>query len=202
MSYSQPEIDQLLNTFFPPAQRQSLRRLFGVPNEKGGAAGVGVVATEERSGLVRITRLAVNSLAQSVVNGTEYQSSVIYTFPAGPIHIMGATASLAETTTTAIASTINSGVTVQYGVGTAAASAATLATTMQNIVPVTAALTSTVIDVAGAAVASAASTPLNIVTGGAVYLNSAFATTTDVDADGTIEWDGSIVIAWVYLGEV
>lgn len=202
MAFQQREIDVWLNERFPPAQRHSLRNLFGRAAEKGGTAGAGVVATEERSGLVRITRLAIDSLAQSVVNGTEYQSSVIYTFPAGPIHIMGATASLAETTTTAIASTINSGVTVQYGVGTAAASAATLAATMQNIVPVTAALTSTVINVAGAAVASAASSPLNIVTGGAVYLNSAFATTADVDADGTIEWDGSITIAWVYLGAV
>jgi hypothetical protein len=34
-----------------------------------------------------------------------------------------------------------------------------------------------------------------------IYLNSAYATTTDVDADATQTWDGTIDITYVVLGD-
>jgi hypothetical protein len=150
------------------------------------------------------TTLTLNDVAQTVVNGTEYQSTKIFTFPETRMWVVGCVATLQQKTTSAIASTLNSGVTGAIGVGTAAASATTLATTMQDFIPTTAFTTSTTINVAGTAVSAvlaAAAFFDGTATAKDLYLNTAYATTTDVDADATQTISGSIVITWINLGD-
>lgn len=162
------------------------------------------VATETGDGVIHQTTLTLTDLAQAVTNGTEYQGTKIYDFPAGRILVLGVTASIAQKTTSTIASTLNSGVTGALAVGTATASSTTLNSTMANLLPSTAYTTSTTIDVAAAAVGGAlassaqfdgTSTPVD------VYINTAYATTTDVDADATQTLTGNVTITWVNLGD-
>jgi hypothetical protein len=150
------------------------------------------------------TTLTLKDVAQTVTNGTEYQGTKIFDFPAGRILVLGVTATLQQKTTSAIASTINSGVTGAVALGTAAASATTLATTMADILPSTAFTSSTTINVAGTAVTAALAASAHFdgtSTAKDVYLNSAYATTTDVDGNGTQTFSGTVVIVWVNLGD-
>lgn len=151
-----------------------------------------------------VTTLTLDNVAQTVVNGTEYQGTKIYDFPEGRLLVLGVTASLKQKTTSAIASTLNSGVTGAIGLGTATASATTLATTMVDLLPSTAFTTSTTINVAGAAVGAALAASAHFdgtTTAKDMYLNTAYATTTDVDADATQTISGTIVITWMNLGD-
>lgn len=153
---------------------------------------------------VRRTIITLTNVAQAVVNGTEYQGTKLYTFPKGRLDVHGVTATFQQTTTSVLASTLNASSTGAIGVGTVTASATTLATTMQDLIPTTAFTSSATINVAGTAVnaALAASAQFDG-TGTAkdVYLNTAFATTTDVDADATQTISGRIVITWSPLGD-
>lgn len=155
--------------------------------------------------LLRRSLIAINALPQTVVNGTEYQGTKIYTFPEGRILVLGALLAIAQTTTSVIASTLNSGVTGAVGVGTVVASATTLASTMQNIIPTTAFVTSTVINVAAAtvkaALAAVASPFDGTTTPVDVYLNTAYATTGDIDADATQTLSGLLQLIWINLGD-
>lgn len=167
--------------------------------------GATCVATEAGIGVVHQTTLTLAGLAQAVVNGTEYQGTKVYDFPAGRILVLGVTASLAPTTTSAIAGTLNSGVTGSLGIGTVTASATTLASTMVDLLPATAFATSTVINVPAAAVGAALAASAQFdgtTTAVDVYLNSAFATTGDVDADATMTWAGNVTISWLNLGDI
>jgi len=158
---------------------------------------------DERFGSFNKTTITLDNVGQSVVNGTEYQSTKIYTFPEGRILVLGVTATLKQKTTSAIASTLNSA-TGAIGLGTAAASATTLATTMVDLLPSTAFTSSTVINVAGTAVNAALAASAHFdgtTTAKPVYLNTAYATTTDVDADATQTISGTVAIAWVFLGD-
>jgi hypothetical protein len=167
------------------------------------AVASGSVTATPNVGRVITERIVLNDVKQTVVNGTEYQGTKIGTFPAGRILVLGVTASLQQTTTSAIASTLNSG-TGAVSLGTVTASSTTLSSTMVNLLPSTAFTSSATINVAGTAVTAAlaasaqfdgTSTPVDI------YLNSAYATTTDVDADATQTWDGTIDITYVVLGD-
>lgn len=167
---------------------------------------VGSISRVEAGGIgpVRQTVLTLSGVGQTIVNGTEYQSTKIYDFPEGRILVLGVTASLQQTTTSTLASTLNASSTGAVSLGTAAASNTTLSGTMVDLLPSTAFTSSATINVAGTAVTNAlaaaaqfngTSTPVD------VYLNSAFATTTDVDADATQTWSGTVTITWVNLGD-
>jgi hypothetical protein len=150
------------------------------------------------------TTITLNDVSQTVVNGTEYQGTKIYDFPECRMYVIGAVATLRQKTTSAIASTLNSGVTGAIGVGTATASATTLATTMQDIIPTTAFTSSTTINVAGTAVTAVLASPAvfdGTATAKDLFLNTAYATTGDVDADATQTISGTIVITWCNLGD-
>jgi hypothetical protein len=150
------------------------------------------------------TTLTLNNVAQTVTNGTEYQGTKIYDFPAGRLLVLGVTATLQQKTTSAIASTINSGVTGAISLGTATASSVTLAGTMVDLLPSTAFTSSTTINVAGAAVSAALAASAHFdgtSTAKDMYLNTAYATTTDVDGDGTQTISGTVVVVWVNLGD-
>lgn len=168
------------------------------------AAVSGLSVLHKQSGLVNQTKFTLTDVAQAVVNGTEYQGTKLYDFPEGRILVLGATASLAQKTTSALASTLNASSTGAVGVGTVTASATTLATTMQDIIPTTAFTSSATINVAGTAavVALAASAQFDgTTTAKSLFLNSAFATTTDVDADATQTFTGTLTVTWVSLGD-
>lgn len=164
------------------------------------------VATSERGSCygARTTVINIRALPQTVVNGTEFEGNQIYTFPEGRIYILGATATIQQTTTSVLASTINASVTEQWGFGTATASATTLAGTMQDLVPVTNVTTSATINVAGTATSAALASGAQFdgtSTAKKIFLNTAFATTTDVDADGTQALTGTLTITWIWLGD-
>lgn len=146
----------------------------------------------------------LDNVPQTVVNGTEYQSTLLYTFPEGRINVLGCTATLQQKTTSTIASTLNSGVTGAVALGTVAASNVSLTGTMVDLLPSTAFTSSTTINVAGTAVSAslAAAAQFDGTSAAKVMrLNSAYATTTDVDADATQTWSGTIRLTFAWLGD-
>lgn len=163
-----------------------------------------VSAAESVHGAVHVTVLTLTDVPQAVVNGTEYQSSKIYTLPEGRILVLGSQATLAQKTTSALASTLNASSTGAVSMGSAPASNVTLSSTMVDLGPSTAFTSSATINVAGTAVnvvlaasaqISGVSTPVSL------YLNSAYATTADVDGDATQTWTGTIRLVWMQLGD-
>jgi hypothetical protein len=150
------------------------------------------------------TTLTFNEVAQAIVDGTEYQGTKIFTFPETRMWVVGAVATLRQKTTSVLASTLNASSTGSIGIGTATASATTLATTMVDFIPATAFTSSATINVAGTAVTAvlaAAAFFDGTATAKDLYLNTAFATTTDVDGNATQTISGSVVITWINLGD-
>lgn len=150
------------------------------------------------------TTLKLDNVAQAIVNGTEYQGTKIFDFPAGRISVLGVTATLQQKTTSAVDTTLNASSTGAISLGTATASATTLATTMVDLLPSTAFTSSATINVAGTAVSAALAAAAQFDgTGTAkdVYLNTAYATTTDVDGNATQTISGTVVITWANLGD-
>ena len=166
-----------------------------------------VTATHKQLGPVVMTTLTIASLPQTVVNGTEYVGTKLWTFPSGRILILNAEMSLAQKTTSILADTLNASSTGALAIGSAAASNVALTSTMANILPSTAFTSSATINVAG----TAAEAELDANNDGAeivnldgtstaipVYLNCGYATTLDIDADATQNWTGTIYIKWLY----
>ena len=165
-----------------------------------------VTVRHEQFGPVTQTTIRRDNVAQAVVNGTEYQSNKIYSFPQARMNVLGVMATLQQKTTSAVDSTLNASSTGAISLGTAAASATTLASAMVDLLPSTAFTSSATINVAGTAVSAvlAATATLFDGTGTAkdMYLNTAYATTGDVDADATQTISGYIKITWVNLGDL
>ena len=150
------------------------------------------------------TVLTLNNVAQTVVNGTEYQGTKIFDFPAGRLYVLGVTATLQQKTTSALASTLNASSTGAIGLGTATASNVSLTSTMVDLLPSTAFTSSATINVAGTAVSAALAAGAQFdgtTTAKDVYLNTAYATTTDVDGDATQTISGTVTITWIQLGD-
>lgn len=151
------------------------------------------------------TVLTLDNVAQTVTNGTEYQGTKIYDFPEGRINVLGVTATLQQKTTSAVASTLNASSTGAISLGSATASNVSLTGTMVDFLPSTAFTSSATINVAGTAVtaALAAAAQFNgTATAIDLYLNTAYATTTDVDADATQTISGTVTITWLLLGDL
>lgn len=173
------------------------------PSGVVGALGVaGLVVAEYGDDAVHQTVFTLTDVAQAVVNGTEYQGTQLYQFPRGRLVVLGVTMSIAQKTTSALAGTLNSGSTGAVSLGTVTASATTLATTMVDLMASTAFTSSTTVNVAGAAVGGVLATASfdGHTTAKKMFLNSAFATTGDVDADATMTWTGTITVTWINLG--
>lgn len=186
----------------------SIHVIDGDPLDKAGAANqpaVGAIVTKQvQFGPFCQTTLTLNNVGQTVVNGTEYQGTKIYTFPEGRIAVLGVTATLQQKTTSALASTLNAGATGAIALGSAAASNVSLTSTMVSFLPSTAFTSSATINVAGTAVKAALAATAQFdgtTTPVPVFLNTAFATTTDVDGDATQTISGTIVITWAHLGD-
>ena len=165
----------------------------------------GLTATDNFDGVVHQTTFTLTDVAQAVVNGVEYQSTQLFNFPLGRINVLGVVATIAQKTTSAILGTLNGASVGSLGIGTAAASATTLATTMVDLLPATAFASSAVINVAGTPVSAALATGAQFdgtVTAKDMFINTAYATTTDVDADATQTLTGTITVTWSNLGTV
>src|SRR5687768_11164525 len=95
----------------------------------------GARATEYGGGenAVHKTVLTFDALAFTVTDALAYYGTKIYDFPAGRMLVLGCTGSLAFTTASTIASTINSAADMDWALGTATASNITLDTTMVDI---------------------------------------------------------------------
>lgn len=186
----------------------SIHVIDGDPLDKAGAANppaTGEIVTKHvQFGPFCQTTLTLNNVPQSVVNGTEYQGTKIYDFPQGRLNVLGVTATLQQKTTSALASTLNASSTGAISLGTATASNVSLTGTMVDLLPSTAFTSSATINVAGTAVSAALAASAQFdgtTTAKDVYLNTAYATTTDVDGNATQTISGTIVITWTNLGD-
>lgn len=184
----------------------SLKVVEGVdgPDNYGAPSVSTVTAKHVAFGPLVQTTLTLANVAQSVVNGTEYQGTKIYDFPACRLSVLGCIATLQQKTTSALASTLNASSTGAIALGTATASNVSLTGTMVDLLPSTAFTSSATINVAGTAVSAALAAAAQFdgtSTAKDMYLNTAYATTTDVDADATQTISGTIVITWLNLGD-
>ena len=167
------------------------------------ATGSLTVKPEQFGPLHQLTFTLVE-VPQSVVNGTEYQGTLLYTFPEGRINVLGCTATLRQKTTSTLASTLNASVTGAIALGTATASNVSLTSTMVDLLPSTAFTSSATINVAGTAVSAALAAAAQFdgtSTAKSMYLNTAFATTTDVDGNATQTISGTITLTFLWLGD-
>jgi len=168
------------------------------------------------TGIVRKTIFTMTNMAMTITDSLAYASQQLYDFPLGNIRFLDCVATITMTTTSTIASTLNSGATISWGIGTAAASSLTLATTMMNAMPgsgesVNTFTSSTTINVAAAAdtgilAHTATARGLAGADGTAtavdLYLNIAVPTNTEIDADATVTISGTIELTWMNGGDV
>lgn len=169
-----------------------------------------VSAVEYGDGIFHKTVLTLTALSVSLSDTNVGGGSKIYTFPEGDIAVLGAVATVAETTTSVLASTLNASKTLSVGVGsvqTTTQASGTLTTTEQDIVNQFSATSSATINVAGAS-ASGKLTATTLTrydgtaTAQAVYLNVGVPTATDIDGDATTTFTGTVTITWAYIGDV
>lgn len=167
----------------------------------------GLTYQEFGDGAVNRSVLTLAALVQTIRDTTspaQGGGTKLFTFPEGRIYMIGATGSLTFTTTSILANTLNTGVTCQWGLGTVTQANTTLATTEQNLLPVTAWTAGTTINVANAATTAALASPAvfdGTATAIAAFLNTAVAGATDIDADATVAINGTITLTWAYLGD-
>lgn len=203
-----------MTTFASP----SIRRDRPVNIDQVGAVnpGSGLTVTEYSFGPWRCTQFTFAAFEITIPDATAYVGTKIYDFPTGLIRIHDASGYFTLTTTSTIASTLNSGVTVNWGFGSATASNVTLATTMIDVLPgsggtLPAFTSSTTIDVASAAdfdylkhataqnaaaILDGSSTAIDL------YFNLAVPTATDIDADATVELNGIGYVFWSLVGSL
>lgn len=182
--------------------------LLGAPRA-GIVPGATVTAVEYGVGFVHQTVLTLTNLAMTLVDANVGAGAKIYTFPEGSITVLGATASVAETTTSVLASTLNTGVTLSVGVGsviTTTQGGGTVTTTEQDIVNAFSATASATISVPGAA-ANGKQTATTMLrydgtsTAQAIFLNCQVPTATDIDGDATTTWSGTVTVNWIWNGD-
>jgi hypothetical protein len=167
----------------------------------GAVNGSTVSVVEHGDGFYHVSVLTLTATPLTLADATVGAGVKIYDFPVGQITVLNASGSVAETTTSAIATTLNSGVTYNWGVGTTTQASGTLATTEQNIINTTNGTSSTTINVA-AAVSSSTQTVAPLAYNGKStaidsFFNVGIATATDIDADATTTWTGTITISWL-----
>lgn len=179
-------------------------------------AKAGLTLKEYGIGIIRQTEFTFTAMAVTITDALAYASQQIYDFPLGRIHMLDCVGWIQMTTTSAIASTLNSGATISWGIGTAAASSLTLATTMMNAMPgsgesVNTFTSSTVINVAATAdsgfLAAVSAAHLGAIVDGTataadLYLNLAVPTNTEIDADATVTITGRIILTWMNTGTI
>lgn len=173
-----------------------------------GTAGTNVAAAEYGNDVIHKTVLTLSAVSVAVGDASVGGGTLIYTFPEGVITILGGVATLAATTTSDVTATLNGGKTLSVGVGTVvtlAQASGTLTTTEQDIINAGTVVSSTTINVAGAASTCFTTTPKGL-NGSAsatkAYLNVGVPTATDIDGNATVTFSGTVTINWAYVGDV
>lgn len=166
--------------------------------------GATVTAAEYGDGTVHQTVLTLAETPIAVTDANAYGSVKLYDLPEGRILVLGVTASIQWAVTSARAGTINDNASLTWALGTAAASNATLSSTMVDLAPKTTkvlAAATTELNTASTAALAASAHFDGTGTAKDVYLNAAFETGTDIDADGTLAATGTVTITWINLGD-
>lgn len=167
---------------------------------QGTPSGTTGLTVTESGGVVRRTTFTMTAVPLTLLDATVGLGTRFYQFPKGVVTILGATGQVAETTTSVLASTLNTGVTYNWGVGSVTQANGTLATTEQDMIPTTNGTASATINVAGAVskgVRTAAPALFNgSGTATSLYFNVGIATATDIDADATTLWTGAFSVDW------
>lgn len=178
----------------------------GTPCSAGCAGAVqdaSVATAEYGTDHIHTTVLTLTNTPVTVRDTEQGGGVKIYTFPKGKLIRLGAVSNLTITTTSAIASTLNSGVTGNHGVGSTTQASATLATTEQDFVQVTNFTSSTTIDVAPAAVKAYGVPSVTLLDGSttpiSLFMNVAVAGAGDIDADATVVVNGTVTVHWIKL---
>lgn len=164
------------------------------------------VAENTGQGSFRRTVLTLTAMPMTIVDSTGGVGSVkIYDFPEGRILMLGGILTLAPTTTSVLASTLNASAVGAIAVGTVAAAAdATLTSTEADLIPSVAITHSATINVAAATVSgvlAASAFFAGQTTAIDAILNATITTATDIDADATVTYTGRIEFNWVFLGD-
>ena len=167
------------------------------------AVGPYVVMTERGNGAFNQTLLTLTRLPITMRDSEQGGGAKIYTFPVGRICRLGAQASIAVTTTSELASTLHTGVTCNYGVGSITQASSTVTSTEQDFVNVTAFTASATIDVAGAVAAGVGPGVLASLDGRssaiAAFLNLAVAGGGDIDANASVTVTGTVRLSWANI---
>jgi hypothetical protein len=162
-----------------------------------------VSAAEYGDGVYHQTVLTLTAVPVTMRDTEQGGGVQIYDFPVGQIQRLGAAGTIAVTTTSVLADTLNTGVTCNWGVGSVTQANATVATTEQDFINVTAFTASATVDVAGADASGVGVGVLAALDGTSTavdaFLNLAVASATDIDADATVTVTGEIKITWVNL---
>lgn len=171
----------------------------GVP---GNVAGLSVETTG-RGGSFK-TVFTFNGMRVSVTDALAYASQKIFDFADGKVRLKGGTARLQFSVVTDRTATINNNGSLTWSLGSAAASNATLASTMVDFL----AKTTRTLDGAAAALSTASAADLaaaatfdGTATAKDLFLNFGFETGTDIDADGIIAVYGTITMLWELWGD-
>ena len=165
------------------------------------------VTVTETGDVVKQTVLTLTALPIGLTAVTLQGGGVkIFTFPKGRICRIGAEASLAITTTSVLADTLNTGATGNYGVGSTVQANPTVATTEQDFVNVAAWTASATINVPPASAPAVGVGPGVLAsldgraTAIAAFLNLGIASAGSIDADATVIVSGTIRITWSNIG--
>jgi hypothetical protein len=164
----------------------------------------GMTGTEGGYGVVQRTTFTFTNVSLTVANAVQGVGQKIYDFPDGRVFVLGALGTNTFTTTSILANTLNTGSSCRWGVGTATQSNLTLATTEQDIIPVTTFTSSTTINVANAATSAALAAAAQFdgtTTAKDLYFNISVPTDGDLDADATVAVNGFVVVTWINLGD-
>lgn len=194
--------------FFKPGIRVGVAGaiIFGssTPNNGTLASVTGLTVSEHSTMGYHRTLFIFTAMPLTLLDSQNGNGVQIYTFPLGGITIISAMGSVAETTTSTLASTLNASAVCNYGVGTTIQANGTLATTEQDLLTTTNVTASATINVAGAAAVgmrTAAPAGFNGNSAAkAAFFNVGVATATDIDGDATTLWTGSIVLKWLFVG--
>lgn len=168
----------------------------------GVGAGAGVTPIEYGIGAYRTTVFNFNQVKMTLLDAQNGNGMQIYTFPKGKILRLGASAeNVVITTTSALASTLNAGVTGNYGLGSTTQANGTLATTEQDFVQTQNFTASATINVPPAAVRGFGIPNVTLLDGSstpiALFFNIGIATATDIDGDATVLVDGQFTVNWL-----
>lgn len=151
-----------------------------------------------------VTTLTLSSVLTTVTDLLAYGSTQILDFPEGRIWVLGTIATLQVGANGVRASTINNSSTVDWALGTAAASNVALSATMVDLAPLSDEAVigdDSALGTASSSVLTAAAFFDGTATAKDMFLNFGFSDATDIDADGVLRTSGTIQITWVHLGD-